>query len=183
MARMSSCGRARSGARRRSRGAGSCSCSRLRSPAAASCRTRRRARPCRRGHRPPGSRPCARRRAAARAARRDAERADRDHAPLARMPEQGLGLAAPAQGIPHGRGRSQHRAGGVDGVAAALEHHRAGGRGQRLAGDGHPGLGVQRRFLGAFLGCRWCCNDGGGQQQHQQGARSRGPEWVHEPDQ
>ena len=85
------------------------------------------------------------------AARRDAQRVDRDHALFDRMPDQRLCFAAPVQRVPHrGRGRD-HRAGGIDGVAAALEHLRPGGRTQRLAGDRHPFLPVQGRLLGALL--------------------------------
>ena len=77
----------------------------------------------------------------------------------ARIVDQRLRLAAPAERVPHRRGRGEHRAGRVDRVAAALEHHRAGGRRERLAGDRHPVLAVQRRLLGALLRRR----DGGGQ--------------------
>ncbi len=79
--------------------------------------------------------------------RRDAEAVDRDHLLRMRIVDERLRLAAPAQRVPHRRGGRDHRAGGVHGVAAALEHHRAGGRGQRLAGDRHPLLPVQRRLL------------------------------------
>ena len=40
--------------------------------------------------------------------------------------------------------------GGIDGVAALLKHHRAGGRRERLAGDRHPVTTVQRRLLRAL---------------------------------
>ena len=75
---------------------------------------------------------------------RDAERVDRAHVAAARIEDQRLGLAAPGERVPHRGGRGQHRAGRVDGVAAARERQRTGGRGQRLARDGDPMLAVQR---------------------------------------
>ena len=46
--------------------------------------------------------------------------------------------------------RGEHRAGGVHRVAAPGEHHRAGGRAERLAGDRHPVAAVERGLLGAL---------------------------------
>jgi hypothetical protein len=60
-----------------------------------------------------------------------------------RVVDQRLRLAAPAERVPHRRGGTEHGAGGVDGVAAALEHHRAGGGSQGFAGDSHPVASVQ----------------------------------------
>lgn len=61
--------------------------------------------------------------------------------------DQRLRLATPGQRVPHGGSGGDHRACGVDCVAALLEDHGSGGRGQRLAGDSHPVTAVQRRFL------------------------------------
>ena len=44
------------------------------------------------------------------------------------------------------RDGAEHGARGVDGVAALLEDHRAGGGAERLAGDGHPVPAVQHRL-------------------------------------
>ena len=63
--------------------------------------------------------------------------------------DERLGLAAPGQRVPHGRGGGDHGAGGVHGVAALLEDHGAGGGGERLAGHGHPVAAVERGLLGA----------------------------------
>ena len=83
------------------------------------------------------------------AGRRDAERVDADDLPGLGVEDERLRLAAPAQRVPHRAGGGEHRAGGVDGVAALLEHHRAGGGGERLAGDRHPVPAVQHRLGGA----------------------------------
>ena len=45
--------------------------------------------------------------------------------------------------VPHRRGGGEHRAGGVDGVAALLEDRRAGRGRERFAGDRHPVAAVQ----------------------------------------
>src|SRR5262249_57901793 len=63
-------------------------------------------------------------------------------------------LAAPGERVPHGRGRRDHRAGRIHGVAAALEDHGTGGGRERLAGDRHPVRAVERGLLGARLGAR-----------------------------
>ena len=86
-----------------------------------------------------------------RAGRRDAEAVDRDDLARLRVVDERLRLAAPGQHVPHRRGRGEHRAGGVDRVAAALEHARARGRRERLAGDRHPVRAVQRRLLRLLL--------------------------------
>ena len=78
--------------------------------------------------------------------RRHPERVHADDLPRPGVVHQGLGLAAPAQRVPHGGGRGQHRAGGVDGVAAPGEDQRARGGAQRLAGDGDPVPAMQRRL-------------------------------------
>jgi hypothetical protein len=62
------------------------------------------------------------------------------------MIDQRLRLASPGQDIPHCRDRAKHRTGGVDGVAAFLKHHRAGGCRQRFAGDRDPVAGVEGRL-------------------------------------
>ena len=79
---------------------------------------------------------------------RHAEPVDRDHLLRARIVDQGLRFAAPVQHVPHRGGRGDHGAGRVDGIAAALEDLRAGRGAERLAGDRHPVLAVQRRLLG-----------------------------------
>ncbi len=80
--------------------------------------------------------------------RRDPERVHGDDLPRLGVVHEGLCLAAPAQGVPHGGGRGEHRAGGVDGVAALGEDQRARGGAQRLAGDGDPVPAMQRRLGG-----------------------------------
>ncbi len=99
--------------------------------------------------------------------RRDAEAVDRDDFSRLRVVDERLRLAAPGEHVPHGRCRREHRAGGVDRVAAALEHARAGGRRERLAGDRHPVRTVQRRLLRLLLrergsGCERANQDRGG---------------------
>ncbi len=84
-----------------------------------------------------------------RAARRHAQRVDADDLTRLRVPDQRLGLAAPAQRVPHRAGGRQHRAGGVHRVAAALEDPRPGGRRQRLTGDRQPLVRVELGLLGA----------------------------------
>ena len=74
-------------------------------------------------------------------------RVDADDLLRVRVVDQRLRLAAPAERVPHRAGGGEHRARGVDRVAALLEHHRAGRRGERLAGDRHPVRAVQRRLL------------------------------------
>ena len=71
---------------------------------------------------------------------------DSDHFPRVRVEDQGLRLAAPAQGVPHRRGRGEHGAGRVDGVAAAAEDQGAGRGGERFACHRHPMAAVQDRF-------------------------------------
>ena len=80
------------------------------------------------------------------ARRRDAEGVDADDLLRARVVDQGLRLAAPAERVPHGAGGGEHGAGGVHGVAALLEHHGARGGAQRLARDRHPVPAVQHRL-------------------------------------
>ena len=70
-----------------------------------------------------------------------------------RVEHERLGLAAPAQRVPHRGGGPEHGAGGVHGVAALLEHQRAGRGRERLAGDRDPVAAVQHR-LGGALGAR-----------------------------
>ena len=110
-----------------------------------------------------------------RAGRRDAERVDPDHFALARIEDQGLGLAAPAQRVPHGRGRGQHGASGVDRVAAASEDQGAGRGGERFAGDRHPVASVQHGLDGALGEDRSGGGDGGdGERQNAKtGTRGR----------
>jgi hypothetical protein len=79
---------------------------------------------------------------------REAEAVDGDDPAAAGVVDQRLGLAAPGEHVPHRRGRRDHGAGRVHGVAAALEHRRARGGRERLARDGHPVPAVQGRFLG-----------------------------------
>ena len=105
-----------------------------------------------------------------RAGRRDAEPVDRDDLLRLRVVDEGLGLAAPGEHVPHRRRRREHRAGGVDRVAAALEHARAGGRRERLARDRHPVRAVQRRLLRLLL------RERGRDREHgDECRRSRGP--------
>ena len=82
------------------------------------------------------------------AGRRGAERVDADDLARVRVVDQRLRLAAPAERVPHRGSCSDHRARGVDRVAALDEHRRAGSRGERLAGDGDPVLPMQRRLDG-----------------------------------
>ena len=95
---------------------------------------------------------------------RDAKGVDADDLLLARMIDEGLRLTAPAEGVVHGGGRAGHRAGGVDGVPALLEHHRPGGGTERLAGDGDPVLAVEHGLLGALAG-------GGGRDEDRESRR------------
>ena len=83
--------------------------------------------------------------------RRDPEPVDGDDLAGLRVVDERLRLAAPGQHVPHRRGGCEHRAGRVDCVAAALEHARAGGGRERLAGDRHPVRAVQRRLLCLLL--------------------------------
>jgi hypothetical protein len=85
-----------------------------------------------------------------RAGGRHAQRVDALHLAGMRVVDQRLGLAAPTERVPHRGGDRQHRRGGIHCVAAALEHHRAGGRALRLAGHRHPVLGQDRRSRGAL---------------------------------
>ena len=107
-----------------------------------------------------------------RAGGRHAQRVDAFHFTGFRVVDQRLGLAAPGQHVPHGRGGAQHGAGGVDSVAAAHEHHRAGSRGQRLAGYRHPVLGVKHR-LGSVLRLRQRTREQGSQAHQQASADER----------
>ncbi len=92
---------------------------------------------------------------------RDAERVNADHLTPVRVVDQRLRLAAPAEDVPHGGDGAEHGAGRVDGVAALEEHHCAGRRTQRLAGDRHPVPSVQHRFHGPLrLQARRGDNDG-----------------------
>ena len=79
---------------------------------------------------------------------RGAEGVDPDDLARARVVDQRLGLAAPAEHVPHGGGGAQHRGRGVHRIAALHEHHGAGGGSERLARDGDPFLAVQHGFLG-----------------------------------
>ena len=79
------------------------------------------------------------------ASRRDAERVDADDLLRLRVVDEGLRLAA-AERIPHRGHRAKHAARGVDGVAALLKNHRAGGGAERLASDRHPVPAVEGRF-------------------------------------
>ena len=76
--------------------------------------------------------------------RGDAEGVDADDLLRLRVVDEGLRLAAPSERVPHGGHRAEHGARGIDGVAALLEDHGAGGRPERLAGDGYPMPAVQR---------------------------------------
>ena len=78
-----------------------------------------------------------------RTGRRYTECVESDDSTFLRMPDQGLRFAAPGEYIPHCAGGCEHRCGGVDGIAALLEHHRAGGGAQWLAGDRNPVAAVQ----------------------------------------
>ena len=84
-----------------------------------------------------------------RARRGDAEAVHADHLFRFRIVDQRLRLATPAQGVVHGADNGEHRARGVDGIAAVLEHFGACGRTERLASDGHPMARVERRPLSA----------------------------------
>ncbi len=80
----------------------------------------------------------------------DAEGVDSDHPLLDRVIDERLGLATPAQHVPHRRGGRQHRTRGVHRVAALVEHHGTGGGTQRLARDRHPVAPVEHG-LGRLL--------------------------------
>jgi hypothetical protein len=81
-----------------------------------------------------------------------AERVDADDLAGVRVVDERLRLATPAERVPHRGSCSDHRAGGVDGVAAFDERGGAGSRGERLAGDGDPVLAVERRLDGFGIG-------------------------------
>src|SRR5437588_10240330 len=71
-----------------------------------------------------------------------------------RVVDEGLGLPAPGERGPRGRGRGDHGAGGVHRVAAPVEGLRAHGGGDRLAGDVRAVLAVERGLVSAPLRLR-----------------------------
>src|SRR3989441_1276263 len=79
---------------------------------------------------------------------------DRDDLPGLRVVDERLGFAAPGEHVPHCGDGGEHGARRVDGVAALLERHGAGGGGERLAGDRDPVAPVQGGLLGALTGER-----------------------------
>jgi hypothetical protein len=79
----------------------------------------------------------------------DAEGVDADDFFRVRVVDERLRLTAPGERVPHGAVGGDHGRGGIDGVAALLKNHRAGGGAERFAGDGHPVRAVQRRLLRA----------------------------------
>ena len=97
---------------------------------------------------------------------RNAQCVDSQHLLRMRVVDEGLGLAAPAQYVPHRGGRRKHRAGGVDRVTAAKEGARACRGGQRLAGDRHPVLAVQHGLL--RIRARYCSQANAGQYHHRE---------------
>ncbi len=102
----------------------------------------------------------------------DAERVDAVHLAGIGVVDQRLGLAAPAQHVPHGGGGRQHGAGRVHRVAAPGEGHGAGGGAQRLAGHCHPVLAVQDRLGGALRQGGGSCKQG---RQGEHGSDRRRP--------
>src|SRR5215831_12562619 len=65
-----------------------------------------------------------------------------------RIVDERLRLTTAAERVPHRAAGGEHRRGGVDGIATLREDLRAGGRGERLAGDREPMLRVEGRLLG-----------------------------------
>ena len=86
------------------------------------------------------------------AGRCNAEGVDRDDLLGAGIVDQRLRLTTPRQHIPHRRDGGEHCAGGVDGVAALREHHRARGGSEWFAGDRNPVATMQRGLLCALPG-------------------------------
>ena len=78
---------------------------------------------------------------------RDAAGVDTDDLFRARIVNERLRFAAPAHVVVHRANHREHGAGGVDGIAAALERAGAGHGPKRLARDGHPMPAVQRRLV------------------------------------
>src|SRR5688500_16212356 len=67
------------------------------------------------------------------------------------MVNERLGFAAPTHVIMHRAHHRSHGARGINGVAAELEHPRAGYCAERLAGNRHPMLAVKRRTVGLSI--------------------------------
>ena len=109
-----------------------------------------------------------------RPARGHAKCVDADDLLEPRMVDERLRLTTAAERIPHGARGGEHRRRRVHRVAALLEDHRAGGRGERLAGHRHPVLAVEDRSLGLL--CTEWGSEKGGTDEEADGRSGDGPD-------